>query len=200
MDFYIFNLINGWAGKWFWLDGLGIFFAKYFEYFLIFFLLLFLANHVRNKLLNGRKHPVGVASRPYGAGFRKYWWMVISAFLAAVISRFVITDLIRYFFPRMRPFVENSVNLLINHSAGEPSFPSGHAAFYFALATVVYCYHKKAGAGFFVGAFLISLSRIFVGIHWPADILAGAIVGIFVGWLVFTVSKNRFANRNPLDT
>lgn len=188
MDLYIFNLINSWAGKFFWLDGLALFFAKYFEFFLIFFLLLFLVSD-----------PAGVAPRrPYGAGFRKHWQMVISSFLAAIISRFIITDLIRYFFPRMRPFVEHQVNLLINHSASEPSFPSGHAAFYFALAIVVYFYNKRIGWGFILGAFLISLSRVFVGIHWPFDILVGAIVGIFSGWLVLAIKRKTISRWGPM--
>jgi undecaprenyl-diphosphatase len=90
--------------------------------------------------------------------------------------------------------VENHVNLLFNYNPLEPSFPSGHAAFYFAIATVVFLYLKKVyprpkfwrGASilFFIAGFLISISRVFSGIHWPSDILAGAAIGIFSGWLV----------------
>lgn len=65
-----------------------------------------------------------------------------------------------------------------------PSFPSGHAAFYFALAFAVYLYHKKAGAFFLTGAALISISRVAGGIHYPSDILAGAILGYFTAIFV----------------
>ena len=170
IDLYLFNQINGLAGKSVCLDGLVIFFAKYFEYILILALFLFL---VKN--------------------FRKYWPMVIRAFSAAILSRFIITNIIRWIWFRPRPFVQNHINLLFNYNPQEPSFPSGHAAFYFALATIVYSYNKKTGILFFIASFLISIARVFSGIHWPSDILAGALVGIFSGWMVihFFGSKHR---------
>ena len=80
------------------------------------------------------------------------------------------------------------MNLLLSHEATS-SFPSGHAAFYFALSTIIYFYNKKAGLLFLFASFLISISRVFVGIHWPFDIFAGAIVGIFSGWIILKISK-----------
>ena len=109
--------------------------------------------------------------------------MVFTAFFAALIARFVVTGSIRLFKPRLRPFVDSNINLLIDR-INQQSFPSGHASFAFALATVVYLYNKKAGVLFFIGAILVSTSRIFVGVHWPLDILAGAIVGVFSGWVI----------------
>jgi len=158
IDLYLFNQINGFAGKSVCLDGLAIFFAKYFEYFLILVLLLFLAKN-----------------------FKKYWTMVVQAFSAAILSRFALTNIIRWVWFRPRPFVQSHINLLFNYNPAEPSFPSGHAAFYFAIATIVYSYNKKTGALFFIASFLISIARVFSGIHWLSDILAGALVGIF--WL-----------------
>ena len=166
MDFYLFHLINQFAGENTCLDSMAIFFAEYFQYIVVFCLFLFL---FRN--------------------FKKYLKMVISAFATAVFARFIIVEIIRYFLPKLRPFVENNVNLLISQNPKEPSFPSGHASFFFAIAAVVYFYNKKAGTLFFVSAFLISISRVFVGVHWPFDILVGAIVGIFSGWLIFKLAK-----------
>lgn len=167
MDKYLFNLINQFAGRWNLIDSLAVFFAKYFEYVLIFILLLFLAKN-----------------------YRKYWSLVVNALAAAILSRFVITEIIRFLWHRSRPFVENKINLLISQSPGEPSFPSGHAAFYFAIAAVVYLYNKKLGILFFIASFLMGLARVFSGVHWPSDILAGALIGILSGWLVVKLSKN----------
>ena len=161
LDVLIFQQINGLAGRWNFLDGAGIFFAQYFEYALVGFTLFFL---------------------------RKNFRVILSAFSAAVLARFGIVELIRLFWSRARPFIGNNVNLLIGHE-NTSSFPSGHAAFYFGLSTVVYFYNKKAGIVFFIASFLISISRVFVGIHWPSDILAGAILGILSGWLVLKVFK-----------
>jgi len=176
VDTLLFNQINGLAGKSVCLDGLAIFFAKYFEYFLVFALLLFL---VKN--------------------FKKYWPMVVQSFSAAILARLVIVNVIRWLWLRPRPFVENHINLLFSYNPAEPSFPSGHAAFYFAIATVVFLYLKKvyprpkfwwgAGVLFFIASFLISIARVFSGIHWPSDILAGALVGIFSGWLIIKIAK-----------
>lgn len=170
MDFFIFQQINKFAGRWYFLDALSLFFAKYFGYFLIFFLFLFLFKN-----------------------FKKYWLMIIQGFSAAILARLGFTELIRFLWPKPRPFVENHINLLLNHSASS-SFPSGHAAFFFALSTVIFLYNKKihprpkfwwgVGLLFFLASFLISISRVFCGIHWSSDILAGAAIGIFSGLLV----------------
>jgi len=161
LDVLIFQQINGLAGRWNFLDGAGIFFAQYFEYALVGFTLFFL---------------------------RKNFRVILSAFSAAVLARFGIVELIRLFWSRARPFIGNNVNLLIGHE-NTSSFPSGHAAFYFGLSTVVYFYNKKAGIVFFIASFLVSISRVFVGIHWPSDILGGAAVGILTGWIIIKISK-----------
>ena len=164
MDIYLFNLINQFALKWFWLDVLAIFLAEHLQYVLLFSLLLFLA-----------------------VGFRKYFRMVVEIVVSAVFARFVIVELIRWIWQRPRPFVYNNVNSLLIHDA--PAFPSGHAALFFAVSTIVYLYNKKAGILFFIASFLISLARVFSGIHWPADILAGALVGIFSAWIIRKIFK-----------
>lgn len=168
MDFLIFQKINSFVGKSVCLDSLGIFFAEYLGYFLIGILILFLLKDSK-----------------------KYWSMVAKALVAAILARFVITEIIRFFWQRARPFIENQVNLLLFHDT-TGSFPSGHAAFYFALSTIVYFYNKKAGAFFLIASFLIGISRIFTGVHWPSDILVGAIIGIFSGWLIIKIFNKFF--------
>jgi undecaprenyl-diphosphatase len=165
IDFYIFQQINQLVGKSAFLDSLGVFFAKYLGYVLVAFLFLLLFKN-----------------------FKKYWRMLVLGLGAAIVARFGIVELIRFFCEKSRPFVENNVNLLLTHSATS-SFPSGHAAFFFALSTVVYLYNKKTGFLFLLASFLISVSRVFAGIHWPSDILAGALIGVIVGWLVVKIFK-----------
>ena len=165
MDYLIFQQINSFAGKNICLDALGAFFAEYLGYVLVVVLVLFL---IKNS--------------------KKYWGMLVRGFGAAILARFGITELIRFFWEKPRPFVENHVHLLID-KVDQASFPSGHAAFFFALSTIIYFYNKKAGLLFFLASFLISISRVFSGVHWPSDILVGALVGIFSGWLVMKIFK-----------
>jgi undecaprenyl-diphosphatase len=83
---------------------------------------------------------------------------------------------------------------LINQSPAEASLPSGHASFYFAMSTIVYLYNKKVGVLFYIATILITLARIFSGVHWPSDILAGALFGIVTALLVNILFK-KYANR-----
>jgi len=166
LDLYLFNLINGLADRWVWLDYLAMFFAEYFEYFLLSFLIILIA-----------------------INFKKYWRMVFISLIAGVVSRFIVGSAIRFLWFRPRPFVFENFIPLVFQNPTEASFPSGHALFYFALSAVVYLYNKKLGIAFYVASFLIAISRVFVGVHWPSDILAGAIIGILVGLVLNKIFK-----------
>jgi undecaprenyl-diphosphatase len=161
LDILIFQQINNLAGRSELLDATGIFFAEYCQY--IFTLALIFI-------------------------FRKNIKAIIWAVLAGVLAKFGIAELIRSFWDRSRPFVENNVNLLFDKDP-EPSFPSGHASLFFALSTVVYFYNKKAGVILYAASFLISLARVFSGVHWPSDILAGAVIGVLSGLVIVKISR-----------
>ncbi len=165
MELSIFNLIYGFAFKSEFLDLIFIFFAKYSGYFLIIFLFFFLFKD-----------------------FKKYKFLPVLALFSGFFSRYGVVELIRFFSHRNRPFIEDNVSSLVEH-ASTSSFPSGHAAFFFALSTVVFLYNKKVGCLFFAISFLIGFSRIASGIHWPLDILIGSLIGVLVGWFSFFVFK-----------
>jgi len=146
------------------MDYLLIFFAKYLGYFLLFiFLVLFLINQRKDFL--------------------------IVPFLSALASRFVFTEIIRFFYFRPRPFVEQAIQPLIEH-APTASFPSGHAAFFFALSAGVWHFNKKTGLWFFAGSAAIGLARVFAGLHYFTDVLGGLVLGVFSFWLaIFLLSR-----------
>jgi undecaprenyl-diphosphatase len=109
--------------------------------------------------------------------------LAIHAAVAAVVSRFIITELIRLFYSRPRPFEAlPDVIQLVDHTGGG-SFPSGHAALAFSVAAAVSFYYPKTSILFFLAAFSIGIGRIAAGLHWPSDILGGAIVGIGTAYL-----------------
>jgi len=170
LDYLIFEKINDLAGKWQLLDAFAIFFAKYFNYFLIFLIFLFLFKN-----------------------FKKYWSIIEKATLAGILSRLGFTEIIYFFWKRPRPFMGHKVNLLINYPSN-PSFPSGHAAFYFAFSTIIYFYNKKAGILFFLASFLISFSRVFCGIHWPSDIMGGLLIGVISGFIILKLLPKKSQN------
>ena len=160
-----FRLINDLAAHWAWLDWFMVFAADKMGYLLILFVLItfWKKGHFKRVIL------VSLGS--------------------AIVARFVFVSIFRYLIYSPRPFlVLERVNILMNHEF-ESSFPSGHASFYFALATGVYLYNKKAGLIFLFLAGLMGIARIFVSVHWPLDILAGAVLGIATAVLINKLSK-----------
>lgn len=170
LDIKLLYLLNNFAGQSRIFDIIIVFLASYLQYFLVaaFLLLLFFWRYSKQKK------------------FRIFWVAAISV----IIARLGITEIIRFFYHRPRPFVVYPVHQLL--SENEWSFPSGHSAFFFALAAAVYLYNKKWGAGFFLAAVLMNVSRVMAGVHYPSDILGGMIVGIFTACitLYFLNSKN----------
>lgn len=80
-----------------------------------------------------------------------------------------------------RPFVSDpGTRLLIQHSA-DNGFPSDHALVTFALGGTVVWWRRLVGVLVCLVALLIGFARVFVGVHWPSDILGGALIGLAVG-------------------
>ena len=78
-----------------------------------------------------------------------------------------------------RPFVQrDDVVLLIQHAA-DSSFPSEHATAAFALAAGLMTYRLRYGMMLTGIAALIAFSRVYVGVHYPYDVIGGAVIGIF---------------------
>ena len=90
--------------------------------------------------------------------------------------------IIRFFYHEPRPFSFYNFTPLFNEAGW--SFPSAHAAWFFALALVVFFANRKWGWWFIALAVLMGLARIYAGVHWPMDIVGGAIVGLLSAWAV----------------
>ena len=105
----------------------------------------------------------------------------LAALLSAVIA-LGINQLISTIWDRPRPFVAHpgSVHVLLA-SSRDAGFPSDHAAAGFAIATVVVLAHRRWGTLALAAAALMSYARVFDGLHYPGDVLAGAVIGVGVG-------------------
>lgn len=165
LDIQIFHLLNNLAGQSKFFDWIIIFVADYSQYLLaaVFLLLLFYSTW---------------------SGKEKIKIFLVTA-LSMIISRFGIVELIRYLYHRPRPFVAYSVNQLVSN--GSYSFPSGHAALFFAMAMAIYFYNKKWGIWFFIAAILMGISRVIAGVHYPTDILGGAAIGVIIACAIFYI-------------
>jgi len=123
----------------------------------------------------------------------KRGWITASALaLAVFVTDHYVIDFIKEEVARLRPcHVLDYVRLLVPCGAGK-SFPSAHAANNFAAAAVLAHSYSKYKWVFYIIAFLIAFSRVYVGVHYLSDIIAGGLIGFGIGFLmVYMLDKLR---------
>jgi undecaprenyl-diphosphatase len=169
-DKHWFHIVNGWTQISPVLNDLGKVLAKFApEIWLVVFVLLWF-------------WPPRVQSQTRKA--------VVYAVVAGVLA-LVINVIIGHFFYRPRPFVYEPllVHQLLQHKP-DTSFPSDHAAGSFAFAVgLFYASKKREGIFGLIFAAAIAVARVFVGLHWPTDVLAGAAIGVISGLIVLALRR-----------
>jgi undecaprenyl-diphosphatase len=167
LDYSLFHTVNGFAGRSSALDALMIGSAKYLP---IVFALALVALWLSWRPRNQR-----------------------AAFLAgtSALVALGLGQLIGMALPRPRPYLSHSVNQLIPPSL-DTSFPSDHAILGFAVAVMIWRYNRRAGAVLLVLATLMAIARVFVGAHYPGDVLGGAVLGALT-----SVALARLSERPP---
>lgn len=168
-DRYLFKLINSsWHNPFFnwlmpWLRNSNAWFPLY-----LFLLLLVLVN------------------------FKKTgWWWLIFAAGTVILTNFISSTLIKENIWRLRPCNDPDfkawINVLVGYRPQSSSFTSSHAANHFGMAMFLFLtlrknFYKWPGL-FFLWAFSISFAQVYVGVHYPIDVICGGIIGILIGYL-----------------
>jgi len=133
---------------------------------------------------------------------KKGWWWVLFYILTVTFTDSAGTYIFKHNIDRLRPckdpYFSHHVRLLLSYCSSGHSFVSNHAANHFGLATFFYFTCKKwlgkwALAAFF-WAFSIAFAQVYVGIHYPTDILAGSLLGIILGIFTSKIYKKRFGS------
>ncbi|PDZ08872.1 undecaprenyl-diphosphatase [Bacillus pseudomycoides] len=112
--------------------------------------------------------------------------MIIQGGLAFIVAE-IIGKIVGQFYSHHQPFaVLPNVNQLVEHEI-DNSFPSDHTILFFSICVSIWLVRKKEGWLWLMLAFCVAISRIWVGVHYPIDVVTGALVGIisalFVYWI-----------------
>lgn len=164
IDHQIFYWINGLAFQVGWLDSLGVFLA-----------------------VNGIYIMMGAATAL--ALFQMHRKHFAAAFFSSVFSSYLIVKVIKIITNRPRPFEVLDVNQLIADYGTGQAFSSGHAAIMFSIAFSFY--GTKYFWPFIVWATICSFARVFVGVHYPGDVVVSILLAGVIALLVRKLFKIR---------
>ncbi|MCD8073951.1 MAG: phosphatase PAP2 family protein [Lachnospiraceae bacterium] len=162
-------------------------------------ILLFIQNNIRNPILD----PVFKTITHLGDG--GIFWIILTVFLlcfrktrragvysaCALLGSLLVNNLIlKNLVNRTRPYEVIDGLVCLVSPAKDASFPSGHTGASFASAVAVYRQlPKRYGVLLLILAVLIAFSRLYVGIHYPTDVLGGLVTGIALGMLTNLVGE-----------
>jgi undecaprenyl-diphosphatase len=165
LDIYLFHLINNLPHGYF-SDGFALFLSGIGSFGLVWFIISFILFFREEK---------------------KHHSFFIPIFLS-LFSVYGLSELIiKPWIGRLRPTIAIGAIIVDEVSTGF-SFPSSHTALSFAAAAVLSQYESRLKYFLYLLALAISLSRIYLGRHFPVDVVAGAILGYSIGKLCITVN------------
>ena len=160
-----------------WLNGLG---SEPFDAFWM---------TVTNKRYTIGFYTILTAAMSKRLGWKNTLWMLLTITLLITFTD-QITNLFKDGFKRLRPCHETGIadimRLVKPSCGGKYGYFSGHASNSFAMATffvALFARHIKRLRWLFVVAALVAYSRIYIGVHYPLDVISGTCFGIFGGWL-----------------
>ncbi len=129
-------------------------------------------------------------------GDRRLRWMVLFSALTLALTDTSVNMYLKHWFGRVRPcHTLVDLRVLVNCGAGL-SMPSSHAANSFGQALLFAVPYPKLRWGLIGFAAIVALSRVFVGVHYPFDVLVGALVGGLIGFIVAKIYQRFFPARS----
>lgn len=167
--------INHWHQPW--LDPIMIFLTKTWAWLPLYALLIYLVITIYKK---------------------QSWLPLTGAMLTVIMADRLTSGLMKPFFARLRPShdpdLAGMLHLVDGYKGSQFGFVSGHAANSFAVALFVWLIlknHYPQTAWLFAWAAFMSYTRLYLGVHYPGDILAGALTGLCCAGVVYLLLKNR---------
>ena len=192
LDFQILQFINSFAGKIYLVDLFFIICAKYLIFVIAGAVIGWWISLHSIKSTKKIKLPENWLNED------KNKWQIFWNICLAVFSSYAISQLLALIKFRTRPFLNSDIQQLVN-PLSEKSFPSDHTTVVFATSLAVYFYNKKLGILLLLFSLLIGFARIYVGVHYPIDVLGGIILGslsAFIFYLILNKNKKEKININ----
>jgi undecaprenyl-diphosphatase len=166
LDTALFHWINGFAGHSRVLDAIMIAVANY--------------------------SPIVFAAVLLGcwAKWRPDWQRAAALAGVAALVALGVGQLVGMLLPRARPYLATSATVLVTH-APDTSFPSDHALLAFAVTTVLATVNpgRTLGAWLFAFSLVLLVARVYIGVHYPTDVVGGALLGAVSAWAVVRLAQ-----------
>jgi undecaprenyl-diphosphatase len=163
-DTALFHWINGFAGHSRMLDAIMIAVAAYSP---IVFAVVLLACWAR---------------------WRPDWQRAAALAGVAALVGLGAGQLVGILLPRARPYLVSSATVLVTHTP-DTSFPSDHAILAFAVTTVLATMNRTLAAWLLAFSSVLLLARIYIGVHYPTDVIGGALLGAVSAWAALRLAK-----------
>lgn len=116
----------------------------------------------------------------------------LAVVIALALEGLVNELIVKHIFHRPRPFVLHPWVDTVVHQPSSWSFPSGHSCAAFAAASAIFCFDKRLGAAAYAIAAVIGFSRNYFYIHFPSDVLCGALLGVLLGTAAAFTAKRLY--------
>jgi membrane-associated phospholipid phosphatase len=129
---------------------------------------------------------------------KKGWLWFLFALCTAAVTDLVSSHLIKEHIFRLRPCqnpaLADKINILANYCPQSSSFTSSHAANHFGLAVFIVLTLRKYTSSwvnlFYAWAFIISYAQVYVGVHYPLDVITGGLIGWLLGYFIARFFNN----------
>ncbi len=115
--------------------------------------------------------------------------------IVAIALDFILVTAVKDIVARERPYQVLDVRQLVPEEANK-SFPSNHVQISFLLSAIVFIFYRKLGIGLFLISLFIGFGRIYLGVHYPSDVLGGTIIGILLSLLILKM-RNKIYKLMP---